>query len=217
MGYFLQSIVATLAGFYLAGVTKLSAAITNSQLTLTIPVWPWMWPTEGNFTIKIDSEVITVTAGHGTTTLTITRGTPVSHLINSEISWLVFPSTRIFEGSKPFDMSTSEGKLFIQDITHKGPSFKINLPQLISHDHINRHSLYRVECILFFGVPQNVAQIFVDLISLLEAIKDFVIDQANWYAGAPSACSDVSWIEPQIDYLQNPAFGQVAVTLTTKR
>ncbi len=52
--------------------TTLAAAITNSQTTIAVASGLG-FPTSGNFTIQIDSEQMTVTAGQGTTMWTVTR------------------------------------------------------------------------------------------------------------------------------------------------
>jgi hypothetical protein len=41
--------------------------------TLAITAYPANWPTTGSFKVRVDSEVMVVTAGHSTTSLTVTR------------------------------------------------------------------------------------------------------------------------------------------------
>jgi hypothetical protein len=68
--------------------TNLSAGITDSATTLT--VFPaGTFPTAAPFNIQIDNEVMTVTAGAGTTTWTVTRGaegtTKAAHDLNAQV------------------------------------------------------------------------------------------------------------------------------------
>jgi hypothetical protein len=55
--------------------------------TLAINAWNSKWPVSGNFRLRIGSEVVIVTAGHGTTSLTMLRGqdgtTAAAHSIGS--------------------------------------------------------------------------------------------------------------------------------------
>lgn len=53
--------------------TTLAASMTSGQTTLTVPSAAG-FPGSGNYDIQIDSEVMTVTGGQGTTTWTVTRG-----------------------------------------------------------------------------------------------------------------------------------------------
>jgi YD repeat-containing protein len=57
----------------LSGRTTLSTAIGNADTTLTVAS-AIGFPTSGPFNIQIDSEIMTVTAGAGTNTWTVTRG-----------------------------------------------------------------------------------------------------------------------------------------------
>jgi hypothetical protein len=68
----------TLCGTTLArtftGAPTLTAAIDNVTVTVPINAWPAAWPTDGRkFLIQIDTEKMLVTAGYGTTSLTVTR------------------------------------------------------------------------------------------------------------------------------------------------
>ncbi|MFF4403606.1 hypothetical protein [Streptomyces sp. NPDC001404] len=56
------------------GSTTLSAAITTTGATSMTVTSAAAFPSSGTYYIQIDSEVIAVTAGQGTTTWTITRG-----------------------------------------------------------------------------------------------------------------------------------------------
>lgn len=70
----------------------LGAAVTTTTATLITlqTAYPTDFPTSGNFTIRIDNEAMIVTAGHSTTTLTVTRaqlGTAgATHASGAEVS-----------------------------------------------------------------------------------------------------------------------------------
>lgn len=71
-GVFFENVVVD--GNYLnQGSTTLSAALTNVATSLTVASAA-AFPASGTFDILIDDEVLTVTAGAGTTTWTVTRG-----------------------------------------------------------------------------------------------------------------------------------------------
>lgn len=55
------------------GLTTLAAGVTSSGTTITVASASG-FPTSGTYTIQVDSEQMTVTAGQGTTTWTVTRG-----------------------------------------------------------------------------------------------------------------------------------------------
>lgn len=54
--------------------TTLSAGVTNVATTLPITAWQSQWPTNSAFRIMVDKETMIVTAGFGTTSLTVVRG-----------------------------------------------------------------------------------------------------------------------------------------------
>ncbi|MCW5666517.1 MAG: hypothetical protein KIT35_22015 [Piscinibacter sp.] len=66
----------TVTGFCVfdAGLTTLSAAISTTGATSMTVTSASQFPGSGNYYVLIDSEVVQVTAGQGTTTWTITRG-----------------------------------------------------------------------------------------------------------------------------------------------
>lgn len=221
MANFISALVAALATLTFPAMNTLGVAVNSAVTTLSLgSAYPWLWPTAGNFTIQIDNEKFTVTAGHGTQTLTVTRAaggtTAASHLINAPITWIVFPAARVLDGSVPTDVTTDAGKLFIQRIQTDGPAFKIGFPQLRSVSDRSLHSQWQCECVLHFGVPQNAVQPLVDLLSLLERIRTLLFLQATWAANAPSSLSDMSWRDPEFDYTQDPAFGTLRIMLDMK-
>jgi microcystin-dependent protein len=56
------------------GTTTLNGALNASQTNVTITAWQTTWPSDGRkFLIQVDSEKMLVTAGFGTTALTVTR------------------------------------------------------------------------------------------------------------------------------------------------
>ena len=112
---------ATLLGsiFIPSAATTLSAAITTTGATSasvtsacgTGGTGTYCFPYAANFYIKVDSEVMLVTAGQGTTTWTITRGqrgtTAATHLINAAVTMdggqtlAQFKPTAVAGGSNP--------------------------------------------------------------------------------------------------------------------
>ncbi len=71
------------------GVTTLSAAISSTSATSITVTSAAGFPAATGYSIMIDSEQMTVTAGFGTTTWTVTRGvggtTAATHLINANV------------------------------------------------------------------------------------------------------------------------------------
>jgi hypothetical protein len=86
------------------GANTLGAAMTNVQTTLSITATT-SFPATNGYTIQVDSEQMTVTAGAGTTTWTVTRGangtTAASHLKSAAVSQVSIPvtSASAFPGS----------------------------------------------------------------------------------------------------------------------
>ena len=74
--------------------TTLSSAITASQTTISVNSAAG-FPTT-SFSVRIDDEYMTVTAGFGTTTWTVTRGvnntTAAAHVISQSVDWTTAPS-----------------------------------------------------------------------------------------------------------------------------
>ncbi|MGB2875569.1 MAG: hypothetical protein WBB76_08865 [Gaiellaceae bacterium] len=70
--------------------TTVSSAMTASQTTITVPSASG-FPTSGNYRIRVDDEDMTVTAGQGTTTWTVTRGvngtTAATHAAGASVYW----------------------------------------------------------------------------------------------------------------------------------
>lgn len=68
--------------------TTLTAGITSSATTLTVASAAG-FPSSGNYSIQVDDEQMTVTAGQGTTTWTVTRGangtTAVAHAASATV------------------------------------------------------------------------------------------------------------------------------------
>jgi len=77
------------SGSSCAPTTTLNGGISNSVTSVTVSSASG-FPTSGNFTIQVDSEQMTVTAGQGTTTWTVTRGanstTAASHNSGATVS-----------------------------------------------------------------------------------------------------------------------------------
>ena len=216
IGYFTQSLAAVLALTTFNSMAVLNGAVDNVQLTITIDAWHWLWPTAGNFSLVIGTETFVVTAGHTTTILTVTRASPVNHANASPINWLVFPAARIIEGSYPTDQITLLGRTFMQRITIDGPAIKIPVPSIQNTDDKSRHGEAQVTCVLFFGVLQNTPQSLVDLMSLIDIIRNVLFLQTNWPSPGPSSITNFQSSQESIDYTQSPAFGSVQLVIHTR-
>ncbi len=92
----------------LAASTTLSAAITTTGQTSITVVSATGFPGSGNYCIQIESEVLQVTAGQGTTTWTVTRGfngsAAATHLI----------STVVTGGNNPGSTAVTAGSVFVK-------------------------------------------------------------------------------------------------------
>lgn len=108
----------TLARTY-SGTTTLGAAISSTSATsVTLAAWPTNWPTSGRkFLIQVDSEKMLVTAGFGTTSVTVTRGvegtTAATHTNGTSVS---APSQSPFghgDGSTTFTLAGAGGRMLI--------------------------------------------------------------------------------------------------------
>ncbi|MGZ6728044.1 MAG: hypothetical protein ACXVFC_01890 [Gaiellaceae bacterium] len=70
--------------------TTVGSAMTAAQTTITVPSAAG-FPASGNYTIRVDDEVMTVTAGRGSTTWTVTRGaegtTAATHAVGASVYW----------------------------------------------------------------------------------------------------------------------------------
>lgn len=71
--------------------TTLGTALTNLTNPITVTSAA-NFPTSGSFAIKVDAELMLVTAGQGSTSWTVTRGTAgttaTAHLVNAAVSWV---------------------------------------------------------------------------------------------------------------------------------
>jgi hypothetical protein len=94
--------------------TTLSTALTATQTTITVASASG-FPTS-TFNIRIDDEFMTVTAGFGTTTWTVTRGakgsTATTHVTGQTVLWDTPPSGRINWNATTNTLSVS-GTLYI--------------------------------------------------------------------------------------------------------
>jgi hypothetical protein len=94
--------------------TTLSAAITTTGATSCTVTSASGFPGSGTYYVQIDSEVIGITAGQGTTTWTITRGqngsTAATHLINAVVTG----------GNIPGSTAITNGDLFIHSTSSPG-------------------------------------------------------------------------------------------------
>lgn len=87
--------------------TTLSASIASTGATSMTVTSASGFPGSGNYNIQIDSEVITVTAGQGTTTWTITRG------VNGSTAATHSNGATVTGGNTPGSTAITNGSLLI--------------------------------------------------------------------------------------------------------
>lgn len=216
--YFLNALGTIAAAITVPAMTTLAASIDASQTTLTIAAWQKIWPATAHFTIVIGSEVITVTGGHGTTTLTVTRGTGASHASGAAIAWKA-PFSQVLKAPCEIDTSTDAGKLFIQNIVDTGPVFVIGFPERVSDtDTGGMHGDYLFESKIYFGYGQNdTATDWTQLTGLVETLRTEIRNPDNFTTtGVQSSGSLVTWRRPQVDFRQSPIFGELPITIETR-
>ncbi|MFD0393350.1 hypothetical protein ACFQ3Z_16080 [Streptomyces nogalater] len=86
--------------------TTLSAAVSSASATSITVASAAGFPGSGNFHLQVDSEVMTVTAGQGTTTWTVTRG------VNGSAA-TTHSSGATVTGNAPGSGSVTNGSLFV--------------------------------------------------------------------------------------------------------
>ncbi|MFG3287269.1 hypothetical protein ACGF3G_00395 [Streptomyces sp. NPDC048179] len=87
--------------------TTLSAAISTTSATSITVTSAAGFPSSGNYNIQIDSEVMTVTAGQGTTTWTVTRG------VNGSTAATHSGGATVTGGNAPGSSAVSNGSLLV--------------------------------------------------------------------------------------------------------
>ncbi|MHB9861966.1 hypothetical protein [Streptomyces sp. YIM S03343] len=87
--------------------TTLSAAVSSTTATSITVTSASGFPGSGNYNIQIDSEVMTVTAGQGTTTWTVTRGA------NGSAAATHSAGATVTGGNTPGSTAVTNGSLFI--------------------------------------------------------------------------------------------------------
>lgn len=87
--------------------TTLASAISTTGATSMTVASASGFPGSGNYNIQIDSEVLTVTAGQGTTTWTVTRG------VNGSTAATHTSSTVVTGGNPPGSTAVTNGSMFI--------------------------------------------------------------------------------------------------------
>jgi Tfp pilus assembly protein PilX len=96
--------------------TTVSSAMTASQTTITVPSASG-FPTSGTYRIRVDDEDMTVTAGQGTTTWTVTRGvngtTAATHSANASVYWDNSDTSGEISWNATSKTLTVKGTLFI--------------------------------------------------------------------------------------------------------
>lgn len=87
--------------------TTLSASIASTGATSMTVTSASGFPGSGNYNIQIDSEILTVTAGQGTTTWTVTRG------VNGSTAATHSNGAVVTGGNAPGSTAVTNGSLFI--------------------------------------------------------------------------------------------------------
>jgi hypothetical protein len=87
--------------------TTLSAAISSATATSITVAGTSGFPSSGNFNIQVDSEVMTVTGGQGTTTWTVTRG------VNGSTATTHASGATVTGGNVPGSNAIASGNLFV--------------------------------------------------------------------------------------------------------
>ncbi len=213
------ALVSSLTILTFPAMTTLNGGINAAQTNITLAAWPWLFPLVGNFTITIGTEKMTVTAGHGTVNLTVTRAalgtTAASHLTGVNVDWFQpFPAARVLEGSVVTDASTADGRTFIQRIRQDGPAIKFDAPE--TEKNANWHvSKYTLDLWIYHGLAQNATQSLNDVTSLCELLLSLWYTQTTFPAGSPSQITQFLKSKPIYDYAQDPAFATIPITIHT--
>ncbi|MFE5037174.1 hypothetical protein [Streptomyces sp. NPDC056683] len=87
--------------------TTLSGAIATTSATSITVTSAAGFPGSGNYNIQVDSEVMTVTGGQGTTTWTVTRG------VNGSTAATHSGGATVTGGNTPGSSAVSNGSLFV--------------------------------------------------------------------------------------------------------
>ncbi|MEU2426907.1 hypothetical protein ABZ619_38845 [Streptomyces sp. NPDC007851] len=96
--------------------TTLSAVISSTSSTSISVTSATGFPGSGNYNIQIDGEVMTVTAGQGTTTWTVTRG------VNGSTAATHSSGATVTGGNTPGSTAITNGSLFVHS-TFTGLAF----------------------------------------------------------------------------------------------
>jgi hypothetical protein len=122
-----------------------------------------------------------------------------------------------YEGSIDLDVSTAEGRKFIQETIGDGDVLAFSMPECSGVNDQNRHADFGLDATLYFGVARNQTVSLIDLVSFLDELKDNWMDLTKFTTQyAPSSASNVSWQKPRFDYTQDPAFGSIAIRVETR-
>jgi hypothetical protein len=150
----------------------LNGALNNVSLTVAIVAYPSMWPASGNFSFVVGTETIVVTAGHGTTSLTVTRASPVSHLTGVVCTLVV---SRVKLGSVNLDGNAD----FFDSLVAIGPYAQI-LPSEEDEVDFQGHTKYSVTLRMYFGYPKNADNDYVTIENLKGIARAVLFDTTNW-------------------------------------
>lgn len=127
--------------------TTLNGALNNVSLSITVTAYPLMWPLSGNFSFIVDTETIVVTAGHGTTTLTVTRAAPVSHL---SLASCGLTASRVYLGVKDLAVDAD----FFRSLVTTGPAIQVR-PAVGDEQDWQGHFSYTVTIRAYYGYAKN--------------------------------------------------------------
>lgn len=188
----------------------LSAGIDDVVTTIPIAAYPSSWPTAGDFTIVIGTEKILITAGHGTTSLTGTRGaastTAAAHLIAAAVSLL---STRCILSVKNFELADQFFKSINVVLQIRGFSRG-------NFDYERLRYEFAVRARLYFSYARNADYDYTTVENILSALLDAWAKPANYIVSGTRVANcpiDLSSEEAQEDRSLNPIVGFYEIML----
>lgn len=170
--------------------TTLNGSISNVATTIVVTAYPKMWPASGNFSFIVGTETIVVTAGHGTTSLTVTRAAGVAHTTGATCTKT--PS-RVYLSIKDLDVNAD----FFNSIVIT-PAIQVR-PAFRSGQDYMGHTKYSVPVRVYYGYPKNADNDYTAFINMNALVGSTLGTEGN-YIGAtkgPPTESDIEWNKPE--------------------
>lgn len=111
----------------MAQMTSLAVAISSTGATSMTVADYLGFPSTGQFSVLIDSELLRVTAGNGTTSWTVTRGyggtTAATHLINATVTHVLDAYATVSDVLATMDLPDTSRYAFLTDLLARGAAF----------------------------------------------------------------------------------------------